>query len=70
MSNNEFTCAQCGETFNKGRTDAEALLEKEIFFPGDNNCELVCEDCFKAIMDFREPGLKRYENLNLKEGIQ
>lgn len=51
MNSNNFTCSICGQTFEKGLTDEE---EKEQFyneFPEEefdlDNCEYVCEDCFK-----------------------
>ena len=49
-----FTCAHCGETFEKGRSDGEAEAERDNLF-GDQHCELVCEDCFVEIMGVAEP---------------
>lgn len=48
---NEFTCAECGGTFEKGRTDEEALSELKIKFPGHNpeDCEIICDDCWKSL---------------------
>ncbi len=43
-----YDCALCGGTFNKGRSDEEAMAEKAALFPGvpAEECDLVCDDCF------------------------
>lgn len=49
---NQFTCADCGETFDKGRSDEEALKEsKEIWgeIPQED-MEIICEDCYQKMM--------------------
>lgn len=46
-----YTCAQCGETFNKIVTDEEAWQETEKLF-GTRDIEdpiVICDDCFLAI---------------------
>ena len=60
---NEYTCSACGETFNRGRPEEDALKEKDDLFPDIpiEECAIVCDDCFKEIMDFKEPGLQRYK---------
>lgn len=48
---NEYRCAECGEVFVKGWSDAEATAERETLFPcvAEDDCALVCDDCFKAM---------------------
>lgn len=61
--NDKFTCANCEETFDRETSYEDAVAEKEELF-GDiplDMCDEVCDPCFKKIMDFNEPGLKRYE---------
>lgn len=50
MSVETFTCAECGGTFNKARTDDEARAEAAVhgFDPAD--CVIVCDDCFQKLM--------------------
>lgn len=47
---NEFKCAICGGTFKKVFTEEEAEKHLEEEFPGvkKEECELVCDDCFKG----------------------
>jgi len=47
----EFTCAVCEGVFNKGRSEEEALAEKDRLW-GElpvEECDLVCDDCFKLM---------------------
>jgi hypothetical protein len=48
---NEFRCAACAGVFTKGWSDEEAAAERKDLFPGfeRSDCELVCDDCFKAM---------------------
>lgn len=50
---NKFTCAACGETFDKELSDEEAEAQLEDEFPGftPDDCDIVCDDCFKKIME-------------------
>lgn len=63
MNDNHFFCQQCKGVFEKSWTDKEAQKEQMELFPEDDwkDMPLVCHDCFTAIMDFNEPGAKRYE---------
>lgn len=63
MSNGleSVTCEKCKLTFVSGWSNQEALAEKDRLFPGEEDFALVCDNCFKEVMDFMEPGLKRYE---------
>jgi hypothetical protein len=52
LDNNQFKCAVCGNVYEKGLTEDEALaqLNEEfggIFTPDD--CELVCDDCYNKM---------------------
>ena len=66
---NKFTCSCCGKTFNRIWTKKEALKEKDELFPDVpiEHCAKVCDDCFKEIMDFNEPGLQRYNKPDERE---
>lgn len=46
----EFTCANCGETHAKGRSDEEAQAEANELWGDQPVMVVVCEDCFQAIM--------------------
>jgi hypothetical protein len=50
----EFTCAECGETYGRQRTEEEALEEKDALFPDVpiEDCAIVCDDCFKKLMPY------------------
>lgn len=47
----EFRCAMCREVFYKGRPDGEAAAEHEERFPtiSLDDCDLVCDDCFRKL---------------------
>lgn len=46
----KFTCAICARTFTKGQSDEEALAElKANFDVPVEDCDLVCDDCFKEM---------------------
>ena len=46
----EFTCAQCGGTFNKGRSDEEARAEAKDLFGDMEDMVVVCDVCWREIM--------------------
>jgi hypothetical protein len=56
MSEQQYTCAYCGGTFNKGWSDEEAMAEQEEAFPDVNlsDCAMVCDACYKRIMHWKE----------------
>jgi len=61
MKDNEYQCANCKEIFEKGWSDEEAKKECEDHFgcclqPDD---PVVCDDCYKKIMDYNENPLTR-----------
>lgn len=51
---NTFTCAACGDEFEKGWDDSEADAEYERLFPvahaSGEEREIVCDDCFNLLM--------------------
>lgn len=53
---NEFTCARCGETFEKAWTDKEAAEEREQNWPEwkEEDCDVICDDCHKAFMKWHK----------------
>lgn len=59
MTDSEYTCACCKETFLKDWSDEEAEAECEKLFPGYNreNQVVVCDDCYQKIMQHREQSL-------------
>lgn len=45
-----FICDGCGGEFDKGWSDEEAEAELEQTFAMNKiQCELVCDDCYKAM---------------------
>jgi len=51
MKSNEYTCAYCNNTYEKGWSDEEALKEAvEVNFEKDEYHEpmaMICDDCYK-----------------------
>lgn len=47
----EFRCAVCRGIFEKGWSDDEAAAELTTTFPGigQDECALVCDDCFEKM---------------------
>lgn len=50
-----FTCANCGETYEKAWSDEEAAAEAAELFPSlditdPEEAPVVCDSCFKHIM--------------------
>ena len=52
MNDNEYKCAMCKGIFEKEWSDEEAEAELESTFKGTptEDCELVCDDCYKKFM--------------------
>jgi hypothetical protein len=53
MTGENFHCAACGGCFEKSRPDGEAAEEYQSLFqphPGDDELDLVCDDCWKKLM--------------------
>jgi DNA-directed RNA polymerase subunit RPC12/RpoP len=49
LKENEYKCAMCGNIYEKGWTDAEALVESENVFGkiSTDELEVVCDDCWE-----------------------
>lgn len=49
---NEYQCALCEELFTKTWDDQEAMAETvKIFGPvPQDQCEIVCDNCFRKVM--------------------
>lgn len=45
-----YTCAQCNGVFERGWTDEEAKAEQAENGWQDEDCAMVCDDCYKAII--------------------
>lgn len=47
----KFTCDMCGDTFDKGRSDEEALAETESYFGNlpEDDLAVVCAGCWNKI---------------------
>jgi len=55
-----FTCAVCGGTFDKQRSDDEALADMRQRCPGtvqDEPLEVICDECFQRLEEFRKGSL-------------
>lgn len=52
MSTDTFTCARCGGTWEKIRTDEEAMAEaRGLWSPAElEDTAVICDDCFKEFM--------------------
>jgi hypothetical protein len=52
MNGATFTCACCGRSFKRNWSDEEAAAELGQRFPGfePDDCALVCDDCYKALL--------------------
>ncbi len=50
MSDDEYICAVCRRTFQKGRADEEAIAESLATFGIPiRECKIVCDDCYKEM---------------------
>lgn len=48
---NQYRCGECGEIYNKGRTDEEAMSEAKARVGGPVvDPVVVCDDCHEKIM--------------------
>lgn len=53
MSDNTYTCARCGKTYEKEWSDEEALKETKVNFGvkyEKHECDVICDDCYKINM--------------------
>jgi hypothetical protein len=49
-STKEYQCAVCKGVFQNGWTDEEARAEQEANGWKDADCDIVCDDCYDAII--------------------
>lgn len=51
MAANQFKCAICEQTFDKDWTDKEAEAELMEHFGNysKEDCDIVCDDCYKRM---------------------
>lgn len=59
LASKTFTCARCGQTFGKTRTDDECReeMESHFGFVPDEDIAIICDDCFQAIHPSKFPDL-------------
>jgi len=52
----EYTCEHCGNTFQNGRSEKEALQEASENFPGVSKEKMgeICDNCYKEFMSWFE----------------
>lgn len=52
LKENEYQCDNCGEVYEKGRPDTEALAEsvEKFGYLADNDVAVICEDCYNKMM--------------------
>lgn len=50
-----YTCANCGETHTSEWTEEEARAEAATIFGDEQDMDVVCDDCYKEIMEWRAP---------------
>ena len=64
MNQSEFECPLCLKIFTKAWTEEEATAELEKNFPGYTKHEsgLVCDDCYKKLIDFPDEDWEEHHN--------
>jgi hypothetical protein len=52
VTGRKFTCSACGNEFESGWSEAEAIAEARALFAGDRLRHLkeVCDDCYSAFL--------------------
>lgn len=62
----EYQCARCGGTFEKGWSDEEAMDEMLDTWQGQSgDVVVICDDCFEQVMAWAKanhPEFLRYSN--------
>jgi hypothetical protein len=46
----DFQCAYCGEVHQKACTDEEAAEEQEANGWADEECVIICDDCYQLMV--------------------
>ena len=49
MKDNEYQCSMCHRVFEKGWTEEEARTEQKENGWENDECNLVCDDCYKEM---------------------
>lgn len=64
----EYTCAECGGTFETGWSEEEATAEMERDFPGvaKESCAVICDPCYRRFNKWRA-GLSPDEEEELRQ---
>lgn len=54
---NEYRCAMCQQVYTKAITDEEAMAETQSHWPGvvEQDCAVVCDDCYQKISPEAHP---------------
>lgn len=54
MTSNQYQCWKCKGVFEKGWSDEEAEAERAANWPrfSQDDCDVVCDDCYKAFMSW------------------
>ena len=66
LKDNEDKCALCGGAFEKGWTDEESEKERTENGWKDENCTLICDDCYRLMKGNLQP----YHPESLIEGTR
>jgi hypothetical protein len=53
LKDNEYICDMCKNKYEKLLTEEEAIAEKDKYFPDISldECGIVCDDCYKSILN-------------------
>lgn len=53
----EYVCAMCGKTYEKGVPDSEAMAEANEYWPTlkQEEAAIVCDDCYQGIKPEEHP---------------
>lgn len=53
----EYVCAMCGGTFQKGVADSEAMTEANGYWPDlkKEDAAIICDDCYQGIKPEEHP---------------
>lgn len=57
---NEFTCANCGNTYEKGLSDEEASAQLKEEFGEEyekEDWDILCEDCYQKFINWSKENL-------------
>ena len=49
---NQFICAKCGKEFTSSSTEEDVQAERTENGFDNDDCVVVCDDCYKEVMEF------------------